>query len=57
MALLLGYGSAAALSLWLQGKTGFAMQARLGVEEFILTGPSSLSYRRGRCFGGRSSRG
>ncbi|MFT3960284.1 FtsX-like permease family protein [Propionivibrio sp.] len=36
LGLLLGYGSAAALSLWLQGKTGFAMQARLGLEEFVL---------------------
>lgn len=38
LGLLLGYGAAAALSLWLQGRTGFAMQPSLGAEEMILLG-------------------
>jgi putative ABC transport system permease protein len=36
LGLLLGYAAAAGLSRWLQGKTGFAMQAGLGIEEAAL---------------------
>ncbi|MDR0578564.1 MAG: FtsX-like permease family protein [Candidatus Accumulibacter sp.] len=43
LGLPLGYATASALSAWLQGKTGFAMRASLGVEEFVLVGCLALA--------------
>jgi putative ABC transport system permease protein len=43
LGLLLGYVAALGLSRWLQGKTGFAMQASLGAEEAMLLAGLVLS--------------
>ena len=43
LGLLFGVGSSSALSVWLQSKTGFAMQASLGAEELLLLGGLMLA--------------